>query len=284
MTETPIAGTEKTAVKLAWPDLLQMKREGRKIPVLTCYDHPTAKILTAAGVRALLVGDSAAMTVLGYDSTIHATMDFMVTITAAVRRGAPDCFLMADMPFGSYPDAPTATRNALRFLQESHADIVKMECDHRHEPIVQALSAAGIPLCAHLGLLPQKAAFEGAYRAQGRTPEAAAKLVAQAQRLAAAGTPMLLLEAVPDAVSAQIVAAVPGVVIGCGAGASCDGHVVVLHDVLGFNARPARFVEVLTNVPERISHAARQYFLDVTQGRYPASRHAYHMKTTSPGE
>lgn len=275
----PVEAATTAAEKLTLPDLLRMKQAGRKIAFLTCYDHPTARLLNAGGVRALLVGDSAAMTVLGYESTVYATMDFLLTITAAVRRGAPDSFVMADLPFGSYPDVPTATRHALRFVQEAGADMVKMECDGRHEHMVRDLSAAGIPLCAHLGLLPQKAAFDGAYRAQGRTASAAAELVDQARRMAAAGAKLLLLEAVPDEVSARVVAVVPGaVVIGCGAGASCDGHVVVLHDMLGFNSHPPRFVEPLTNLPEQITAAARRYYQDVTEGRYPAPQHAYHMK------
>ena len=252
--------------------------------MLTCYDFPTARILAAAGIPTLLVGDSAANTVLGEETTLKATMDFLVTITAAVRRGAPGVFLLADMPFASYPDARTAALNAARFLRESGADAVKLEVDGRHEKIVGTLAAAGITVCAHLGLLPQRALQQGGYKAQGRTPAAAQRITEDALALVAAGASMLLLEAVPDEVSRGISRRADVPLIGCGAGPSCDGHVVVLHDMLGYAARPPRFVDVLADVPGVIDGAARRYLRDVTRRAYPAPRHQYRMKDNPPAE
>jgi 3-methyl-2-oxobutanoate hydroxymethyltransferase len=246
--------------------------------MLTVYDYPTAKILAAAGVDILLVGDTAAMTVLGADSTVAATLDYMVAITAAVRRGAPNSFVMADMPFATYPDGPTAVANAARFVREARADAVKFEMDRRHAPIVEALAAAGITTAAHIGLRPQVAAQQGGYLAQGRTASAAKDLVDTAILLANAGAHCLLVEAVPDDVTAEIVHKVPCPVFGCGAGPSADGHVVVLHDMLGFSDRTPRFVERFGNVPAALLDAVRQYVDAVRSRAYPAEKHQYHMK------
>jgi 3-methyl-2-oxobutanoate hydroxymethyltransferase len=201
-----------------------------------------------------------------------------VTITRAVRRGAPHAFIMADMPFGSYPDVPTATTNAVRFMRESGADAVKLECDARHEAIVRALAAAGVVVCAHLGLLPQRAQQFGGFRAQGRTIDEAQRITEDAVLLYRAGAALLLLEAVPDEVSRQVRAQTACPLIGCGAGPSCDGHVVVLHDMLGYTARPPRFVEPLADIAGQVRQAAGRYRDDVEQQRYPADRHQYRMK------
>lgn len=256
-----------------------MRAAGAPIAMLTAYDYPTAALLAEAGVHALLVGDSAAMAVLGAESTVHATMDFLVTITGAVRRGAPNVFVLADMPFGSYPDAATAVANALRFMQEARADAVKVEVDGRHAAIVQAMAMAGVPVCAHLGLLPQRVGQLGGYKAQGRTTDEASRITQEAAQLRLAGAEMILLEAVPNEVSAAVHAAVDCPVIGCGAGSACDGHVVVIHDVLGFNPRPPRFVDVLADVPGVIRGAAAAYVKAVGDRAYPAERHGYRMKT-----
>jgi 3-methyl-2-oxobutanoate hydroxymethyltransferase len=255
-----------------------MKRLRQPIAMLTAYDYPTAKILAAAGVDLLLVGDSAATTILGEDSTTAVTLDFLLTLTAAVRRGAPDAFVMGDMPFASYPDIPTAVANAARFVREAHADAVKFEMDIRHVEMVQALSAAGIVTCAHIGLLPQRAPQQGGYVAQGRTPAEAKRLIETAVALAKAGAHLLLLEAVPDEVTAEIVRSVECPVLGCGAGPSADGHVVVIHDMMGYNTRVPRFVEKFGDVPAAIDTAARRYVEAVRTREYPASRHQYRMK------
>lgn len=247
--------------------------------MLTAYDYPTAKILANTGIDILLVGDSAATTVLGAESTLKVTFEFLLTITEAVRRGAPDLFLMADMPFASYPDVRTAVANAARFIREAGADGVKLEGDVRHREIVAALSAAGITVCAHVGLLPQRAMQQGGYFAQGRTSADAHRIIDDALALAEAGAHLLLIEAVPDEVTAEVVKRVACPVLGCGAGPSADGHVVVLHDMLGYSERPPRFVEKFADVPTVIAAAATHYAQAVRNRSYPATRHQYHSKT-----
>ena len=258
--------------------LKTMRQESRPIAMLTCYDFPTAKILAACGVSILLVGDSVATTVLGESSTIHATMDFMILLTRAVRRGAADVFLMGDMPFGSYATEESAVANGKRFMAEAGVDCVKLECDIRHESIVRTMAMAGIPVCAHLGLLPQRAVQQGGYRYQGRTEEDADRLVRESVAMVAAGAEMLLLEAVPDRVSRRIVESVPCLVLGCGAGPSCHGHVVVLHDMLGYSEKVPRFVERFGAVPAAVAEAAKAYVRAVETREYPQVRHGYGVK------
>jgi len=264
--------------KIALHTLKTMRQENRPIAMLTCYDFPTAKILAACGVSILLVGDSVATTVLGESSTIHATMDFMILLTRAVRRGAPDVFLMGDMPFGSYATDESAVANGKRFMAEAGVDCVKLECDIRHESIVRTMAMAGIPVCAHLGLLPQRVVQQGGYRYQGRTEEDADRLVRESAAMVAAGAEMLLLEAVPDRVSRRIVESVPCLVLGCGAGPSCHGHVVVLHDMLGYSEKVPRFVERFGAVPAAVAEAAKAYVRAVETRAYPQVRHGYGVK------
>ncbi len=270
---------EMATTRITLQTLRQMRTNKQPIAMLTCYDHPTAAILAAAGIPTLLVGDSAAMAVLGEESTIHISLDYLLTITRAVRRGAPNVFLMGDMPFGSYPDAQTAVVNATRFVKEAGVDAVKLECNGKDEPIVAALIAAGITVCAHVGLLPQQAALHGTgYRAQGRTSAEAQHIIEDALRLHRAGAQMLLIEAVPDEVSAQISSQVDCPVIGCGAGPSCDGHVVVLQDMLGYSAHVPKFVEKLADVPTVIAQAAGRYLRKIQRREYPGPQHQYRMK------
>lgn len=262
-------------VKINLSTLNAMRQKLRPIAMLTCYDFPSATILAKCGVHILLVGDSAATTILGESSTIHATMDFMVLLTCAVRRGAPDVCVMADMPFASYATEESAVANGKRFLVEAGADCVKLECDGRHEGIVRAMAMAGIPVCAHLGLLPQRAAQQGGYRYQGRTDQEADNVVRDSLAMVRAGAAMLLLEAVPDRVSRRVVDQVVCPVLGCGAGPSCHGHVMVLHDMLGYTAKPPRFVECFGDVPTAISDAAKAYVRAVETREYPQLRHQY---------
>ncbi len=267
-----------TPQRITLDTLRQMRSRGEPVAMLTCYDYPLARLLAGAGVHILLVGDSAAMTVLGEDSTIHATMDFMLTITRAVRRGAPHAFVLGDMPFASYATPDIAVANAARLLTQGHADAVKLECDGGHAAIIAAMHAAGIPTCAHLGLLPQRAAQQGGYKARGRSIPEADRLVADATALWRAGADMLLLEAVPDVVSARVVDAVACPVWGCGAGPSCHGHVVVLHDLLGFTHKPPRFVQPLADVPAVVVQAVEQYVTAVKSRQYPSPQQGYTMK------
>ena len=264
--------------KITLLGLKTMRQENRPIAMLTCYDFPTAKILAACGVPILLVGDSVATTVLGESSTIHATMDFMILLSRAVRRGAADVFLMGDMPFGSYATEESAVANGKRFMAEAGVDCVKLECDIRHESIVRTMAMAGIPVCAHLGLLPQRAVQQGGYRYQGRTEEDSDRLVRESAAMVAAGAEMLLLEAVPDRVSRRIVESVPCLVLGCGAGPSCHGHVVVLHDMLGYSEKVPRFVERFGAVPAAVAEAAQAYVRAVETREYPQVRHGYGVK------
>lgn len=258
--------------------LRQWRAQKKPFAVLTAYDFPMARILAAAGVPVLLVGDSAANVVLGEDSTTKITVDFLVTITRAVRRGAPDALLMGDMPAGSYPNPETAVKNARRFIHEAGANVLKLELNAAEAPIVKALAADGIVVCAHLGLLPQRAAQMGGFKAQGRTRAEAQRIVSEAKTLVDAGAQMILLEAVPNEVSAAVSQAVDVPIIGCGGGPACDGHVVVTPDMLGFAEHPAKFVEVLTDVPSLISGAARRYVSAIESREYPAPRHEYRMK------
>ncbi len=279
----PAISPEVPAGHISLATLREMKARRQPIAMLTCYDFPTAKVLARTGVHVLLVGDSAATTILGESSTVRVTMDFLVTITDAVRRGAPNVFLMADLPFASYPDVTTGVANAARFIREAGADCVKLEADARHREVVEAMAASGIAVCAHLGLLPQRAMQQGGYFAQGRTTTDAQRIIDDAVLLAKAGAGMLLLEAIPDEVTAEIVKSVACPVVGCGAGPSADGHVVVLHDMLGFSARPPRFVDKLADVPEVIADAANRYVQAVTRREYPAARHQYRMKVSGDG-
>jgi 3-methyl-2-oxobutanoate hydroxymethyltransferase len=269
------------ATHITLQTLREMKKRHEPISMLTAYDNPTAKILSAAGIEILLVGDSVATTVLGLDSTTGATMELLLALTAAVRRGAPNAFVMGDMPFASYPDVATAVANAARFVKEAGADAVKLEADIRHREIVTALTAAGMVICAHVGLLPQRAAQQGGYVAQGRTPADAKRIVDEALALAQAGAQILLLEAVPDEVTAEVVSQagdnVP--VLGCGAGPSADGHVVVSYDMLGYNQRVPRFVEKLGDAPSVIHDAAQRYVAAVKSRTYPAPHHQYRMRS-----
>lgn len=256
--------------------------------MLTCYDASTAKWLARGGVRTLLVGDTAAEMLLGYDSTLPVKMDFMVQITAAVRRGAPDVLLMADMPFGSYQCGDDqAMVNASRFLTEGMADVVKLEVDASFVPLVERMSHAGIPVVAHIGSRPQTVRLQGGYRSAGRTRDEMEQLCRTAKALIEAGAVMLLIEAVPAEVAQRIVAIAMETdhgrreitpVIGCGAGSSCHGHVVVLHDLLGLTDWQPPFAPPMAQVGQQIQNAAAQWVKTVASGDYLQHDHPYKMK------
>lgn len=258
--------------------------EGAKFGMLTCYDATTAKWLVRAGCDIFLVGDTAAQMILGHDSTLPATMELQVMLTAAVRRGAPDAFVMADMPFGSYQCCESeGVRNAIRFLQEAGADSVKLEVGARHAGLVRKLATAGVPVVAHLGSKPQQVRAEGGYRAAGRTAEAVNKLVEEAQLMLEAGASILLLEAVTDEAAQRITALahahdpfVP--VIGCGAGPACDGHVVVLHDILGLTDWQPPFAPPQAQVGKAIQEGAAGWLKSVADKSYLANGSPYKAK------
>jgi len=266
--------------KITLTTLMERKRSNQTITVLTAYDYPTARIEEEAGIDCILVGDSAAQVILGYDSTLPITIDFLVTIAAAVRRGAPSCYLIGDMPYLSYQVTPQeAIRNGGRFMAEAGCDSVKIEGDRRMAATVEAMAAATIPVMVHLGLRPQAVHQYGGYRAQGRRAETAQRLIEDARTLEDAGACALLLEAVP-AEPARIIAESTEIpVIGCGAGPHCDGHVVVLHDMLGLSVgRLPRFVKQHGNAREGMVDAVRAYVAELSDGTYPGPEHCYRME------
>lgn len=267
--------------KITLGTLKAMKRDEKPIAMLTAYDYPCAQILESAGVDCILVGDSAAQVVLGHNSTLPITVDFLVTLAAAVRRGAPTAYLVGDMPYMSYHvNHEDAIRNAGRFMREAGCDCVKIEGDRRIAKTVRRMTAATIPVMVHLGLRPQAVHQFGGYRAQGRDSEGAQTLIDDAKRLEDAGACALLLEAVPPEPARAIAEATDLPVIGCGAGPYCDGHVVVLHDMLGISEGPLpRFVKKLGDVRNDISRAVERYVVEIQNREYPAEEHWYKMKS-----
>ncbi|MDX1565609.1 MAG: 3-methyl-2-oxobutanoate hydroxymethyltransferase, partial [Phycisphaeraceae bacterium] len=257
---------EKSEKPTGLADLLALCRRGEKFAMLTCYDATSARWLQDAGLRVLLVGDTAAEMILGFDRTIHAPLDFMIQITAAVKRGAPQCFVMADMPFMSYQaDEAEAVRNAGRFMTEGRADAVKLEVGPGDLALVGKLSAAGIPVVAHLGSRPQQAARSGGYRAAGKTADEARALVRLAEGMVEAGAVMLLLEATAGEVAGAVTGQVDVPVIGCGAGPACDGQVIVLHDLLGLSRWQPPFAQPHVRLGEHMVAAVRQWIESVHQ-------------------
>jgi 3-methyl-2-oxobutanoate hydroxymethyltransferase len=263
--------------KLTIPELADLKREGRKIVMVTAYDAPGGRLADAAGVDLVLVGDSAAMTVLGHDSTVPATMEELVVLTRAVTRGAARPLVIADLPFGSFQVSDEdALRNAIRFVKEAGADAVKLEGAGPTLSRVSAIVGAGIPVMGHIGLTPQSATALGGFKAQGRTAEKALQLLADARALEAAGCFSIVLEAVPAEVAAWITRDVSVPTIGIGAGAACDGQVLVWHDLLGlYDGRSPRFVKRYADLGAEIQRALEAYAADVRSGSFPEEQHTY---------
>jgi 3-methyl-2-oxobutanoate hydroxymethyltransferase len=268
-----------TTGKLPLTELAEMKRRGDRIVMVTAYDAPGARFADGAGIDVVLVGDSAAMVVLGHDSTVPATMDEMLVLTRAVTRGARRPLVVADMPFGSFQVSDEeALRNAIRFVKEAGADAVKLEGAGPMLPRVRALVGAGIPVMGHIGLTPQSATMLGGFKAQGRTAEKARRLVEDAIALEETGCFALVLEAVPSPVATRITRTLTIPTIGIGAGAGCDGQVLVYHDLLGlYEARAPRFVKRYAALAEEIRAALEKYAEDVRAGRFPEEQHGYSM-------
>lgn len=262
--------------KFSLDDLRNARRDGVPVPMLTCYDFTMAVLLHRAGVPAVLVGDSAATVVLGLPSTRGVSLPFMTALTAAVRRGHPTAFLVADMPFGSYhASTEQGTRNVLKLVARTECDAVKLEVADVHLPVIERAAAAGVAVIAHLGLRPQAAALLGGYRVQARSPTEQDELVAMARRCEAAGAAALLLEAVPSSAAQRVVDAVAVPVIGCGAGPACHGHVVVTPDLLGLTGQRPRFVPGDHDLTGTLLDAFRRWVEDVQARRYPAPQHQY---------
>ncbi|MBA2360109.1 MAG: 3-methyl-2-oxobutanoate hydroxymethyltransferase [Actinobacteria bacterium] len=265
--------------KLSLTELQDRKARGEKLVMVTAYDHPSAKLADAAGVDVILVGDSAADNVLGYDSTVPVTVDELLVLVRAVARGARHALVVADLPFGSFQVSDeTAVANAVRFVKEAGADAVKLEGAGPSLSRVQALVGAGIPVMGHVGLTPQSATMLGGFKAQGRTAAKAQRLRADARALEAAGCFAVVLEAVPAAVAARVTQAMTIPTIGIGAGSGCDGQVLVWHDLLGLSdRRPARFVKRYAELGSAIKTALEQFASEVRSGAFPEEQHTYAM-------
>jgi len=272
-------------MKLTLADLTALKQQHQRITMITAYDAPSARFADAAGIDAILVGDSAAMTVFGYDQTTAITLEDMLLLTRAARRGTSRALLIADMPFGSVQvsDAETVT-NAIRFVKEAGVDAVKIE---GAGPMVRRIGAvidAGIPVVGHIGLTPQSVNQLGGYKPQGRTAAAAERLLDEAGALERAGCVAIVLEAMPQTVAASITRALTIPTIGIGAGVDCDGQVLVWHDMLGLTSgqgpgfKVPKFVKQYADLGHEIVKALEAYIADVHAGRFPETRHTYAMR------
>ncbi len=268
-------GAERLPVTL--PQLAEMKRLGAPIVMVTAYDYPSAQVAEAAGVDLVLVGDSGAMTVLGYPSTVPVSVAEMLMLASAVRRGLRTPFLVADLPFGSYEASDElAVATAQRFVKESGADAVKLEGGGSSVQRARAIVAAGIPVMGHVGLTPQTSTALGGYKAQGRTAERALQVARDAVALQEAGCFAVVFEAIPAAVAAEIMPRMQIPVIGIGAGDSTDGQVLVFHDLLGIREGVgARFVKRYADLLDEMVAGVRSYATDVRERRYPTSDHTY---------
>lgn len=260
--------------------LMKMKQQGNKIAMLTAYDYPSAKIAEAAGMDVLLVGDSLGMVVLGYDSTVKVTVDDMVHHGKAARRGAQDTFLVVDMPFGSFHGSWDRTlENAMRIFQQTSAQALKLEGAGEVLEVTRKLVGAGIPIVAHLGLLPQSAAVLGGYKVQGKTASAAKQLIEDAKACEAAGACMLVLECIPHQLAAQVTKELAIPVIGIGAGSETDGQVLVYHDTVKYGSHHLpKFVQSYAEAGETMQKGLAQYVEEVKSGAFPKEQHRFTMK------
>jgi len=260
-------------------DFYRMKQAGEKITFLTAYDYPTATFAEEAELDMLLVGDSLGMCVYGYPSTIPVTMDQMIYHADAVRRGAPNCFVIGDMPFMSYQSSSEkAVENAGRFLKEANCDAIKLEGGVRVTDKIRAIVDAGIVIMGHIGLTPQSSGQLGGHKAQGRTAETAKLLVEDALAVQKAGAHMLLLEAIPPEVGAYITKKLSIPVLSIGAGPSCDGQLLIVSDMIGqFQAFTPKFVKKYANVAESVIKAMAAYCDEVRHLKFPADDHVYRM-------
>ncbi len=276
--QEPAPGTPAPG-RLPITELAEMKAKRQPIVMVTAYDAPGGRLADEAGADLVLVGDSAAMTVLGHDSTVPATMDEMLMLTAAVARGSRRPLVIGDMPFGSFHVSDEETvQNAIRFVKEAGADAVKLEGAGPMLSRVRAIVGAGIPVMGHIGLTPQSATMLGGFKAQGRTAEKALVLLRDARALEAAGCFAIVLEAVPAPVAARVSMQLSVPTIGIGAGPECDGQVLVWHDLLGlYDGKAARFVKRYADVSDVIRTALAEYADDVRARRFPEERHTYGM-------
>jgi 3-methyl-2-oxobutanoate hydroxymethyltransferase len=289
MSILPSAGSGRVTV----PEILSRKKfipgkqafTERKITSVTAYDYPTARLVDEAGIDIVLVGDSLAMAVLGYENTLPVTLEEMLHHTRAVRRGVRRALVVADMPFGTFQNgAEEAVRNATRFVKEAGAEAVKIEGGERRMNLVGRLVEAEIPVMGHIGLTPQSLNALGGFRVQGKTAETAEALVRDAQALAAAGAFSIVIEAVPREIAARITENVPVPTIGIGAGPDCDGQVLVLSDLLGLTeGHTPKFARQYADLRTTIRGAVEQYVDDVQKGAFPSDAESYHLPASGAG-
>jgi 3-methyl-2-oxobutanoate hydroxymethyltransferase len=258
---------------------IRARKGGKKLAVITAYDAPSARVAEAAGADIILVGDSLGNAVLGYDDTLSVTVDVMVRHTAAVSRTKPNALVVGDMPWLSYHlSTSDSVRNAARFIVEGGAGAVKLEGGRKRLPMVEAILAAEIPVMGHLGLTPQSVHAMGGFKVQAKLAEAASELVDDAKALADAGAFALVLEGIPDVVAREVTRSIPIPTIGIGAGPSCDGQVLVFHDVVGLSAGPhPKFVRRYADLESEAIAAVSRFFDDVRSGAFPSDAETYHM-------
>ena len=265
--------------KLMIHDFYRMKKEGTKVTWLTSYDFPTAQFVEAADIDMILVGDSLGMCVYGYEGTVPVTMDQCIVHCEAVRRGAPNTFVIGDMPFMSYQVSDeAAVANAGRFLKETGVDAIKLEGGVRVVSRIKAILDAGIVVCGHIGLTPQSSGQLGGHKAQGRNVESARLVIEDALAIEAAGAQLLLIEAVPPEVADFITRKLSIPVYSIGAGPLCDGQLLIVSDLIGqFQAFTTKFVKKYANVAEVVTNAMKEYVKEVRSSAFPTDEYCYHM-------
>ncbi len=273
------AGPEAVPAKVTFHTLQEKKEQGQPIAALTAYDYATARLVDEAGVDLILVGDSLAMVVMGYESTLPVTVEEMLHHTRAVRRAVRRAVLVADMPYGSYHlTEAEAVANAARFVKEAGAEAVKIEGGASRAGLVERLTDAEIPVVGHLGLTPQSVHRMGGYRVQGKTAAGAKKLVNDAHALQAAGAVLLVLEGMPRELAAHITEEVDIPTIGIGAGPDCDGQILVIHDLVNLSfSKPPKFVRQYADAAALYREALAGYVRDVTRREFPSDAESYHL-------
>jgi 3-methyl-2-oxobutanoate hydroxymethyltransferase len=265
--------------KITVATLRDKKHDHEPITCLTAYDYASARLVDESAIDMVLVGDSLAMTMLGYENTLSVTVDEMLHHTRAVRRGVKHAFLLADMPYGSYHlGADEAVRNASRFVKEAGAEAVKMEGGEKRCDLIRRVIDAEIPVAGHIGLTPQSVNVMGGYKVQGKSLAAIEQLMRDATALDRAGVACIYLEGIPREVAAMITAEVSTPTIGIGAGPDCDGQVLVFHDILNLTfAHPAKFVRHYADAAATITHAVQAFRADVISHQYPSENESYHL-------
>ena len=288
MSLTPIHGRlpDESRPKVTTASLRELKLRHQPITCLTAYDYATARLVDEAGIDMVLVGDSLAQTMLGYENTLTVTMDEMLHHVKAVHRGVKSALLIADMPYGSYQvDPKDAVVNATRFVKEGGAEVVKIEGGEKRADLIQHIIDAEIPVAGHIGLTPQSINVMGGYKVQGRNLSGIEQLMRDAVALDRAGVACLYLEGIPREVAAMITAEVDTPTIGIGAGPECDGQVLVFHDIVNLTfGSPAKFVRRYEDAAALITHAVQAFRADVKSRQYPSDEESYHLpKETKAG-